>query len=137
MRLHEISGGFVSIDQQDEHGSLDGYVVDTSLPQLRNYLTGQGAEEAVVDRIASSYDRVGILRNLWVDEEHRGQGIGGFLMNAAIDAAFAHGAEAIILVSDSQEDNAQLGKSLDDWYRGWGFETIGHAGNDPVMILEK
>lgn len=136
MKISEITdSGYTSIDQEDDNGSLEGYVVDTAQPQLRNYLTAQGADSDLINSIANKFSRIAVIRNIWVDEDHRNSGIGSFLLESAINAAFADGAEAIVLVADLNEDNAQLGKSLDTWYQGWGFRTIGHAGNDPVMLL--
>ena len=136
MRLLEItSGDYTNIDQEDENGSLEGYVVDTAQPQLKNYLTAQGADDQLIDSIADRFSRIAIIRNIWVDEDYRNSGIGSSLLESAINAAFAAGAEAIVLVADLNEDNEQLGKSLDTWYQGWGFKTIGHAGNDPIMLL--
>ena len=125
------------IDQHHDHGgSLEGYVVDTDQPQLYNYLTGQGASPELAKKIASKYHRVGIIRNMWVDEDLRNGGIGSEMLESAIDQAFGQGADAIILVADMAEDNSQLGKPLDKWYAGWGFETVGRAGSDIVMVLD-
>ena len=135
MKLLEIAGGYTSIDQEDDNGGLEGYVVDTAQPQLRNYLTAQGADTDIIDSLAKEFSRVAVIRNIWVDEDHRNSGIGSFLLESAINAAFANSAQAIVLVADLNEDNAQLGKSLDTWYQGWGFRTIGYAGNDPIMLL--
>jgi GNAT superfamily N-acetyltransferase/predicted nucleotidyltransferase len=123
------------INQQDGSGALEGYVVDTDQPQLMNYLTGQGASEKLVMKLAEKFNRIAIIRNMWVDEDARGQGTGSSMLESAIDEAFANGAEAIMLVADLSEDNSALGKSLDQWYEGWGFKKIGLAGSDPVMIL--
>jgi ribosomal protein S18 acetylase RimI-like enzyme len=123
--------------QHEDGGSLEGYVVDTDQPQLMNYLTGQGASPSLVKALVSRYNRIGIIRNMWVDEEIRNGGIGSEMLETAIDDAFAAGADAILLVADMAEDNSQLGKPLDQWYAGWGFKTVGSAGSDPVMVLDR
>jgi GNAT superfamily N-acetyltransferase len=123
------------INQEGQGGSLEAYVVDTDQPQLMNYLTGQGAKPQLVMKLAEKFKRIAIIRSMWVDEDARGQGTGSSMLESAIDAAFANGAEAIILVADMGEDNTALGKPLDQWYEGWGFRRIGMAGTDPVMIL--
>lgn len=135
MRLLEIASGYTSINQEDDNGSLEGYVVDTAQPQLKNYLTAQGADSDLIDSIANKFSRIAIIRNIWVDDDYRNSGIGSSLLESAINEAFAAGAEAIVLVADLNEDNEQLGKSPDAWYQGWGFKTIGKAGNDPIMLL--
>lgn len=126
-----------SIEQHDADGSLEGYVVGTDQVQLGNYLSSQGADQELISRIAKRYGTVGIIKNMWVDEEHRGQGVGSGLLESAIDEAFSIGADAIVLVCDTGEDNSRMGKSLEQWYQGWGFETVGTAGGDPVMVLER
>lgn len=135
MRITEINGNLVPISQDHEFGSIDGYVVDTSKEQLENYLTKQGASQHTINSLKESFRRIAIIRNLWVDDEHRGEGIGTELMESAIENAFANNAEAIVLIADTGEDNSQMGKTLEQWYSSMGFKTIGDAGGDPVMIL--
>ena len=74
-----------------------------------------------------------LIRNMYVDDDYRGQGIGNDLVSNAIDDAANNGADAIILVSDTDEDNPF---DLTKWYEGFGFEIVGTAGNNPVMILD-
>jgi GNAT superfamily N-acetyltransferase len=61
-------------------------VVDSNRPQLINYLESQGATSDIVDAIQNRYSRVGIIRNMYVDEDARGQGIGNQLVSDAIDS---------------------------------------------------
>ena len=68
-----------------------------------------------------------------VDEDNRGQGLGNYLVSNAIENAAYNGAEAIVLVSDTGEDNQF---DLTKWYEGFGFEIHGSASGDPVMVLE-
>jgi len=123
----------ISISKSVDGGSLEGYVVDSSSPQLTNYLHSQAASDNVIDQIKSQFTRIAILRNLSVDEDMRGQGIGNDLVSDAIDNSVYNGAEAIVLVSDTGEDNAF---DLTKWYEGFGFEIYGSAAGDPIMILD-
>jgi len=132
MRLKEITSDIKSISNDVDGGSLEGYVVDTSEPQLKNYLQSQHASNDIADMLANKYSRIGIIRNLYVDEDSRGQGIGNDLIGSAIDDAFNNGAEAIVLVSDTGEENQF---DLTKWYEGFGFEVIGDAAGDPIMLL--
>lgn len=118
----------------EDGGSLEGYIVDTDQPQIENYLTGQGASTELIDAIKHRYHRIAIIRNMWVDEEMRGGGIGTDLLGQAIGDAFAFGAEAILLVADMAESNYM---PLDKWYEKFGFVKIGSASGDPVMLLDK
>ena len=133
MKIAEIENKLASLNHSIEGGSLEGYVVDSDQPQLTNYLSSQGAIPAVISAIKSKHKRVGIIRNMYVDEDQRGQGIGNDLVSGAIDSAAEMGATAIVLVSDTAEDNAM---DLTAWYEGFGFEVVGQAGGDPVMVME-
>lgn len=130
--LAESSTPMQYINQEDEGGSLEGYVVDTDQPQLFNYLESQGADPMLAKKIAKKFQRIGIIRNMYVDEKYRNQGMGTDLVSGAINDAFIKGAQAILLVSDEGENNEF---DLTKWYQGFGFKKIGMAGSDPVMLL--
>lgn len=123
----------VLINQYHNHGSLEGYVVDTDQEQLENYLTSQGADQNLIDKLRNQFQRIAILRNLYVDEQNRNLGIGTELLNNAIQDSLYNNAQAALLVSDSAENNEI---DLVKWYNELGFNTVGFAGNDPVMVLE-
>lgn len=134
MRIKEIlKESQTFINQSNEGGSLEGYVVDTDKPQLTNYLKSQGADESLIKQLIEQFTTIGIVRNMYIDDEMRGQGYGSDLMNNAIDDAFNEGAEAIVLVADIHEENAI---NLVNWYKNYGFEVIGDAHGDPVMLLK-
>lgn len=133
MRASEFLLEQKSISQYTDDGSLEGYVVSSDKPNISNYLESQGATPDLIKNILSKYPVIGLIRNMYVDDDARGQGIGNDLVSDAIDAAASSGANAILLVSDTSEDNQF---DLTKWYEGFGFEQIGIAGKDPVMILE-
>lgn len=133
MKIKEIASKPASLSHSVDGGSLEGYVVDTDQPQLTNYLESQGAAPDLISTVKNKYKRVGIIRNMYVDEDSRGQGIGNDLVSGAIDRAAEMGAGAIVLVSDSAESNVM---NLTAWYEGFGFEVVGTAGGDPVMVME-
>jgi ribosomal protein S18 acetylase RimI-like enzyme len=122
-----------SISQQIDGGSLEGYVVSTDKPNISNYLQSQGVTPELINHITKKYKTLGLIRNMYVDDDYRGQGIGNDLVGNAIDDAANDGADAIILVSDTDEDNPF---DLTKWYEGFGFEVVGTAGNNPLMILD-
>jgi ribosomal protein S18 acetylase RimI-like enzyme len=122
-----------SISQHTDNGSLEGYVVFTDKPNISNYLSGQGVPYKLINQIIKKYKVVGLIRNIYVDDDSRGQGIGNDLVSNAIDNAADAGAEAIILVSDVSEENKF---DLTKWYESFGFEVVGSAGGDPIMLLD-
>jgi len=129
-----MSEEITHIGQENEGGSLEGYVVDTNQVQLKNYLSSQHADQNIADQLAKKFNRIGIIKNMYVNDDSRGQGFGKELFDKAIDAAYNNGAEAILLVADTQEQNIF---DLVKWYQGYGFEIIGDAGGDPVMLLHE
>ena len=122
-----------SISQHTEGGSLEGYVMSSDKPNINNYLQSQGATPELINNITKRYTTLALIRNMYVDDDYRGQGIGNDLVSNAIDDAANNGADAIILVSDTDEDNPF---DLTKWYEGFGFEIVGTAGTNPVMILD-
>ena len=139
MKINEIITeaeikGSNSIGQENSGGSLDGYVVDTDQPQLANYLSSQHAAPNIAEYLAQRFSRIGIIKNMYINDDSRGQGLGKELFDGAIDAAYENGAEAILLVADTQEQNAF---NLVDWYKNYGFDIIGDASGDPIMLLDE
>ena len=122
----------IHIGQSSDNGSLEGYVVDTSQEQIENYLSSQGVQQRRIDDLRNEFSRIGIIKNMWVDEDARGQGIGNDLMSMAIDDAYDNGAEAIILIADMGEQNEI---DLVKWYESFDFQIIDKAGTDYLMIL--
>jgi len=123
------------IDQSNSGGDLEAYVVNTSAPNMSNYLESQGVDQSIIQNLIKSYNTVGIIKNMHVDDEKRGRGYGSDLMNKAIDSAYDNKAEAVILISDTAESNEF---DLTGWYKNYGFEVIGNAsGGDLLMILDE
>ena len=64
------------------------------------------------------------LRQLWVEEDHRGNGVGQSLITKAIEEARARGCSAIYLATYSFQ--------APDFYRRFGFEALAVIENRPV-----
>lgn len=124
----------ISIDQSNDGGSLEGYVVDTDQPQLKNYLSAQHASTKLIVDLVTRFNRIAIIKNLYVEDEYRNRGFGRDLLDSAIDAAYDSDAEAIVLIADTHEENAF---DLINWYKNYGFEIIGYADRNPVMLLDE
>jgi len=132
MRANEFITEVKSISKSVDGGSLTGYVTNNNEPQLRNYLTSQGANSNLIDSLYTKYESIAIIRNMYVDEEYRGQGIGTDLISDALNDAALEGAEVAILVADIHEDN---NFDLAKWYEdNFEFEKIGYASGDPIML---
>jgi len=122
-----------SISQNIDGGSLTGYVVDTNMVNMTNYLSGMNVPPNIINELKEKYNRIGIIKNVYIDDEMRGQGLGNSLMSEAIESAFLDDANAIILIADSGELNDF---DLTSWYEGYGFVVIGEATSGHLMVLD-
>lgn len=120
------------LDKEIEEGNIYGYVTDAREDvQLENYMEDQDVLEAV-PIIQEKFHYVAILKNMYINEEHRGERIGSRLLDEFIGNATIKKAEAIVLVADTAEDNEF---DLVKWYEGYGFEIIyGERDSFPVMV---
>ena len=123
---------YVEIDLSLDEGSLFGYVVDTRECNLKNWL--EDIEQVdQLDTIRSSYDRVAIIKNIWVDEDARGQGIGTSLLDDALYEAELNGAQAVLLEADTSEDNRF---NLVSWYKDFEFDIISKQDETYPLMLK-
>ena len=134
MRAKEFITEAISISKSVEGGELIGYVTTSSKPQFRNYLESQGVDDNLIQQLSTKYPIIAILRNMYVDEDYRGQGIGSDLVSDALNDAAMEGAMAMVLVADMHEGNKF---DLSKWYEeNFDFKIIGNAQGDPVMLRE-
>jgi len=128
-----INEGTEEISLEEDGATIDG-VVHTDLNRVLNWAEKEGIEKELIE----DYELpVAILKNVYVPEESRGQGLGNQLVENFVEEAADFGADTIILIADLGEIQAE-GFSLVDWYKGYGFEIIGEdSGNNPVMVKEQ
>tara|TARA_B100002003_G_scaffold230693_1_gene241056 strand:- start:8340 stop:8810 length:471 start_codon:yes stop_codon:yes gene_type:complete len=125
----------VEIMLEIHEGSLEGYVVDAAQPNIRNYLEQHCSEAGMVATVLAELgERVALLRNLYVPEEWRGQGIGTELVSEFMRQGEVKGATAYLLISDEREGQAN-GLDLTSWYTGFGFETAIPTPAGPLMVI--
>lgn len=136
VRLSTLLENIASIEQYDskDRGSLDGYVVNTSSEQLENYLHKFSINSDIILDLKNKYRRIAIIKNMYIDDEYRGIGIGNKLLSNAIDEAYENDAEAIILIADIYESNDF---DIKKWYEKFGFEQITDTNQGPLMILDE
>lgn len=126
--MHEIE---LTID----NGNIFGYVVDASEPNIQNYLmqhTNLG--KSIAGRLAQRSEVVALLRNLHVDLEHRGQGIGSKLVSSFIQEAEHAGATCYLLLSDNDEEQIN-NLDLKVWYEKFGFSGVLSTESGPLMVM--
>jgi ribosomal protein S18 acetylase RimI-like enzyme len=138
IKLVESVNYFREIDYSINEGSVEGYVVDSGEEQLDNWLSYRHHinEPELVEQLKETYSRIAFLNNINVEEEYQGQGFGAHLLETFISESDAYGAEAILLIADTEESQRN-DFYLVKWYESWGFKVLhatSHGG--PLMISD-
>ena len=124
----------IDIDDDSGFGNVFGVAHD-DLRNVMNWAQKEGVDEASVKAVSVLELPIAILKNINVEEEARGQGVGGQLMEEFISAAADQGAFTIVLIADLGQTQGS-GFDLEKWYRDYGFETVGFdGGKNPVMVM--
>ncbi len=124
-----------TIEISQEGGSLSGYVVDASEPNIGNYLEQHtNLAKMVTHRLQAYGERVALLRNMSVDEDQRGKGIGTQLISESMEEADDAGATVYMLICDIHEGQAP-GFELKAWYESFGFVAAMDTSEGPLMVM--
>lgn len=88
------------------------------------------------DHVRDTYDGGGIvvLKDLWVEEEYRGEGYGSSLLVDFLRDVRDRGWRHVYLVADVTEANEV---DLVMWYEGYGFEEIEGVGGFMVVMYRR
>ena len=123
-----------TIEVSTVNGSASGYVVSSEKENIKNYLSKHIEQADVVARVlAKKKCSVGLLRNMYVEEEFRGDGQGNQLMADFLEEAAMHDAEFILLVCDQAETQNE-GFSLQKFYEDFDFVTAVPHPLNPLMV---
>lgn len=124
------------LDERFDFGNVLAVIHD-NWNGLENALNKYEYPEHIIQKlkkdIGDNIFPVAILKNINVDENQRGQGIGKEYYEEYEFWAEENGANYSILVSDSAEKQ-QKGFDLDRWYEKMGYKKIGKLANNSVMI---
>ena len=122
------------IEVNTTNGTAFGYVVHSSKENIRNYLSEHiGEANLVANVLARKNCNVAILRNMYVDEDFRGEGQGNLLMADFLEEAGLHEAEFVMLICDKAE--GQINDfSLEQFYAGFDFVTAVAHAHTPLMV---
>jgi ribosomal protein S18 acetylase RimI-like enzyme len=118
------------IEMDWDEGSIFG-IVHFDREHLNNWVA--------LERIQPNFDTIpddklfpiGILKNINVNEEYRGQGFGVDLMENFLTEC-SH-CQYVVLIADLGEEQRE-DFNLIDWYKSFGFTIFGESGGNPVMI---
>lgn len=127
----------ITIELTEDGGSLSGYVVDANEVNLENYLQDHTEHASqIMDLLRERQETVALLRNLAVDEDCRGHGIGTTLLGRFFEEAETVGATAFLLISDENESQAE-GFVLSEWYESFGYEHTLPTISGPIMVMSE
>lgn len=98
--------------------------------RIGNYLAEQDYEEEW-EKQSRNFERVAVLKNVWVEEDKKGKGRGNELVQWFLDEAMERDMEAVFLVADVTERNEF---DLVTWYQSFGFTEVARIyGGCPLM----
>jgi ribosomal protein S18 acetylase RimI-like enzyme len=118
-----------------EGGALYG-VIHHDPRRVMNWASKERLDADSKGALASLELPVAILKNVNVEPEFRGEGIGSSLMDQFFVEADIGDAVSFVLIADTSEQQ-DGGFDLVRWYEGYGFEVVGRSGGDPVMVLSR
>ncbi len=119
--------------EEEDYATLSGYSVSFKEENYKNFLIENISEKSLVDKIIKfmedkGFNEIVIIKNLNVEEEFRGQGIGKALLEEALSFA-----DIAILISDKYEIQDE-GFILDNFYKNSDFEIITETGSGNLMV---
>ena len=125
---------YKNVELDEEGGSLSGYVVSYNAQNYKNFLAEEIRDEkrlkAVIAFIEQNqYEQVLIVKNLNVDEEYQGQGIGRTLLENALENC-----SIALLIADSGETQRE-NFELEKFYEGSDFMTVSNEVSGPLMVF--
>ncbi len=118
---------------EEDYATLSGYSVSSNQENYKNFLINNISNENLANKIIEfitkkDFNDVVIIKNLNVEEEYRGQGIGKNLLEEAIAEA-----EIAILISDKYETQKK-GFVLDKFYINSDFEPVLNTSSGSLMV---
>lgn len=103
-----------------------------NMNRIYNYMEEQREVNAFKEHVKGKTS-VAVLKNLWVEEEERGQGYGIELMELFLSAVQEEDICHVYLIADNLEENSF---DLVSWYESCGFRKITPKDECPLMYAE-
>lgn len=125
---------YKNVELDEDGGSLSGYLVSYSDNNYKNFLGEEIRDEkrlkAVIDFIEQNqYEQVLIVKNLNVEEDYQGQGIGRNLLENALENC-----SIALLIADSGETQRE-NFELEKFYEGSDFMTVSNEVSGSLMVF--
>lgn len=124
---------YVSVEQDGIEAGFEALLCKPeNMNRIYNYMEGQREIDAFAEHVKGK-TAVAVLKNLWVEEEERGQGYGTELMELFLSAVQEEDIRHVYLIADNLEENAF---NLVSWYESYGFRKITPKDECPLMYAE-
>lgn len=118
---------------ENDGGNIEGYEISSEDENYKNFLLNE-IDTKIADKISefirnANYNNIAIIKNINVEEDYRGQGLGRELLENFID-----GVDIAILISDKYEIQND-GFVLEKFYEGSDFEKVCDGSGGSLMIF--
>lgn len=125
---------FKEIDIDLDGAGFEGFVHDRSAgDNFLHYLKEMGVNEYYLKAFdALDFRRITIFKNMWVDEDKRGQGYGSDLLTRAFDQHYELESDLIVLLADNSETEHF---NVSEWYAQNGFSEIDELSNSFTFMI--
>lgn len=120
----------------EENDGFDGYMLAYTINpskenNLSNFLRDEGISEAFINQIERINDDILVIKNIYVDEEYRGNGYG----NEILEELLSHSLSGKAILIADKDETQQEGFNLITFYNSYGF-TSALKQNDLLMVSE-
>ncbi len=122
----------ISIDSENNEGNIEGYIVNCLEENYQNFLKDnledQNKLQIIINFIKEkNIENILIVKNLNVEEECQGKGIGKSLLEESLEDC-----DIALLISDKYE-NQREGFSLDNFYESSDFISLLNTSSGNLM----
>ncbi len=122
----------ISIDSENNEGNIEGYIVNCLEENYQNFLRDNLEDQNKLNIIINfikekNIENILVVKNLNVEEEYQGQGIGRSLLEESLEDC-----DIALLISDKYE-NQREGFSLDNFYESSDFVSLLSTSSGNLM----
>lgn len=129
--------GVEEFNIETDVGGYDCLLSDGSdFSEIEDYFSMMRELGVFREHVKENYDGGGlvVLKDLWVDDEYRGEGHGSALLVDFLGFVRDRGFSHVYLIADEAVSNEI---DLADWYAGYGFEHVEGHGRFMVLMYRR
>lgn len=121
----------------EENDGFEGYMLAYTINpskenNLSNFLRDEGIPEAFINQIERINDEILVIKNIYVDEEYRGNGYG----NEILEELLSHSLSGKVILIADMDETQQEGFNLIAFYNSYGFISP-LKQNNALMVSEE